>query len=73
MNRLHLSIGGMGCGGCVKTVTGLLSRIDGVKVEKVEVGRASVLLDSARVSVDMVRKALEEDGYEVPDIHAAQA
>ena len=73
MNRLHLSIGGMGCGACIRNVAGLLSGIEGVSVEKVEVGRATVLLDPARTSVDDVTKTVEEGGYPVRDARATNA
>ncbi len=41
--QIELKIEGMHCDGCVRRVTALLKRVDGVDVESVVVGEAKVL------------------------------
>ena len=63
MERVILTIEGKSCGGCVKHVTGALGALPGVRVERVSVGSAEVLVDPAASSVDAVLKALAASGY----------
>ena len=63
MQRDTLSIDGMHCDHCVDAVNEALSGVDGVTVETVEVGEATVTYDSTRASRDRLAQALDEAGY----------
>ena len=58
-----LKIEGMHCDGCVRRVTQALNALDGVRVESVEVGSATVVLDSARISSQQVAAAVNGIGF----------
>ena len=58
-------IGGMSCGGCVNSLTRVLKSTPGIEPLKVEVGRASLRLDSDTASSDTVRAAVERAGFVV--------
>lgn len=64
MERVELRIGGMSCGHCVSSVRKALSELDGVRVEDVRIGSASVAYDPARASVQDVVGAVAKQGYE---------
>jgi copper chaperone len=59
---MNIAIQGMHCQACVRRVEKAVSSVEGAKVEKVEIGSASVVADPAREQavLDAVRKA----GYE---------
>lgn len=65
MTTLNLRISGMNCGHCVGAVQKALAKVDGVEVGKVEIGSAAIRLDPARATIDAVRSAVEDAGYEV--------
>lgn len=59
------TIEGMSCGGCVNSLTRVLKTVPGIELLKVEVGRAVLRLDPARVSSDTVKAAVERAGFSV--------
>ncbi len=63
MTTETLTIDGMTCDHCVRAVREALQGIDGVEVETVAIGEATVRLDEARASRDGIAAALEEEGY----------
>lgn len=63
MERLHLTIEGMSCEHCVRAVRGRLERTDGVKVDDVNIGSATVDYDPAKTSVDDIEEAIADEGY----------
>lgn len=65
MEHTTLNILGMSCGHCVGAVTKALQAIDGVEVEQVAVGSATVAYDPSRTSTDQLAAAVEDAGYEV--------
>ena len=65
MERITLAIDGMSCGHCVKSVEQALKALDGVAVEQVAIGTATVQYDPAATSVDRLRDAVEDEGYQV--------
>jgi copper chaperone len=65
MQKLSLEIGGMSCGHCVRGVDGALKQVDGVTVENVAIGSATLEFDPARTSAEAIAKAVEEEGYKV--------
>ena len=65
MDRIKLKIEGMSCGHCVSAVDRALRSVDGVNVEQVAVGSATVSYDPATTSADRITKAIENEGYTV--------
>ena len=65
MNRTNLKIDGMSCGHCVASVKNTLSALDGVQVEQVSVGQATIAYDPATTPMDRITKAIEDEGYSV--------
>lgn len=64
MERLDLKVSGMSCGHCVAAVTSALKKIEGVAVENVTVGSASVSFDPGIADAQQIRSAIEDAGYE---------
>lgn len=62
-----LQITGMSCGGCVRSVTGVLSGLDGVTSAEVslEAGTAVVQYDETRVAPAALAQAVEDAGFDV--------
>ncbi len=65
MKTMDLAIEGMSCGHCVLAVKKELSKLRGVTVESVEVGKARLQFDELTVSVEHLAKAVEEAGFRV--------
>ena len=64
MNRtLRLTIDGMHCGGCVARVTKALGGIDGVAVQRVEVGSAELAYDEAKAQPAAIAAAVDKLGF----------
>ncbi len=59
-------IDGMGCAHCVTAVEDALDAVDGVAVEGVEIGSATVAYDPSAASHDDLVRAIEDAGYSVP-------
>ena len=70
MERVDLRIAGMSCGHCVSSVRRALSELDGVRVEEVKVGSASVAYDPERTSVQDVVDVVNDQGYEAEAVAA---
>ncbi len=58
-------INGMSCGGCVNSLTRVLNTVPGIEPLKIEVGSASLRLDTDKVTDDAVRNAVARAGFEV--------
>lgn len=67
MDRMTIDISGMSCGHCVASVKKALEQVDGVQVEQVAIGKATVLADAAKAP--SIRDAIEDAGYEVVGTH----
>jgi copper chaperone CopZ len=63
MNRTTLKIDGMSCGHCVTSVKQALQGLEGVTVENVAVGTATVSYDPATASPEQIAEAVTEAGY----------
>ena len=59
---MKVAIEGMHCQNCVQRVRKALEKLDGVKVENVEVGSAVVAADAAREAA--VLDAIKQAGFE---------
>lgn len=62
--QIELKIEGMHCDGCVRRVTALLKRVEGVEVERVVVGGATLRLPEG-VEVRVVESAVEGGGFKI--------
>jgi len=61
-----LKVEGMSCGHCVKAVTGALEELPGVTSAQVSLeGKTATVEHSGEVSLDQMKAAIEEAGYEV--------
>ncbi|WP_293762432.1 heavy metal-associated domain-containing protein [uncultured Aquitalea sp.] len=69
MTELIMKIDGMTCGGCVKSVTGILSTMAGVESADVslEQKQAVVRFDAAVVSAEELAAAVEDAGFDVAE------
>jgi copper chaperone len=65
METTELKIEGMTCGGCVKSVTRVLTGVAGVASADVslEEGRARVAFDPGRTGVEALKQVVERAGY----------
>jgi copper chaperone CopZ len=63
MQKISYAIEGMSCDACVKGVTNVFKKLDGVQVDHVEVGSAEVSFDPAKTSVEAIGRALTSAGY----------
>lgn len=68
MERVTLSIDGMTCDHCVRSVDAALKDLAGVTIEQVKVGEATVSFDPAAVTSSRIRQAIESEGYGVTAI-----
>jgi copper chaperone len=61
-----LKIGGMTCDGCARSVSNVLRALPGVLTADVSLtqGQATVSFDPAQVSVESMRGAIEDAGFE---------
>ena len=65
MDRITMKIDGMSCGHCVSSVDKALKKIDGVKVDSVGIGNATVSYDPSAVSAEQIADAVADEGYAV--------
>jgi copper chaperone len=66
METTELKVGGMTCGGCVRSVTNVLKALPGVvdAAVSLEKSEAKVTFNPARTTPAKLRKAIEDAGYE---------
>jgi|SRR5690625_2634465 len=67
MKQITLQVQGMSCGHCVSSIEDNVGEINGVKsiTVKLEDGKVEVEYDANKVTIDDVKKEIEELGYEV--------
>lgn len=63
MTTHQLQIEGMSCGHCVARVSRTLQGLDGVVVNDVKIGEATISVDPARVSLAQITAALDDVGF----------
>ena len=66
MAKTKLKINGMSCQHCVKTVTDVLRKLEGVQRAKVNLrkGEAIVHFDASRTTINNLTEAITETGFE---------
>ncbi|RSK26678.1 copper chaperone [Bacillus sp. HMF5848] len=67
MEKTTLNVSGMTCGHCEKAVKTALSNLEGVASVNVslQAGTVEVEYDTAKVSVQSLKDAVEDQGYDV--------
>ena len=65
METITIGINGMSCGHCVAAVQKALTSVQGVTVEDVQIGSATVALDTSKTARAAVELAIEAAGYDV--------
>jgi copper chaperone len=67
MAKKTLNIKGMTCDHCKSAVTGALNKLEGVSNTEINLseGIADVTYDDSKVSVDQMKEAVEDQGYDV--------
>ena len=65
MQHATFEITGMSCGHCVKAVDKALQQADGVSVENVAIGSASVQYDPAKTDAQKIAQLIDDAGYQV--------
>lgn len=63
MQRWKLAVADMHCGHCVGRVRAVLSGLDGVRIERVEVGLVELAYQPDRSSPASIAAALAREGY----------
>lgn len=66
METTTIKVSGMSCGGCVKSVTGVLTALDGVAKADVslEQKQAVIEFDAAKVNRTQLAKVIEDAGFD---------
>lgn len=69
MTEVSIKVAGMSCGGCVRNVTGVLKALPGVTDADVSLdeGVARVSYDPASVTVEQLRQAVIDAGFDSED------
>jgi copper chaperone len=62
--EIKLEIGGMTCGGCVKSVTRVLEGVPGVERASVNLETASAKVDGAGLDPNALVAAVEDAGFD---------
>jgi copper ion binding protein len=65
MKTQEFVIEGMSCGHCVMAVRKELSRLDNVKIDDVQIGKAKVEFDETKIQENRIINAIKEAGYKV--------
>lgn len=63
MRQVTLHIEGMSCGHCLNAVQRALGALPGVEIESVQIGRALLRYDEAKVTPDRIAGAVADAGY----------
>ena len=67
MERIKLEVKGMSCAHCVDAVSAALSELEGVKVESVAIGSATLTFDPEKASIGALVDAVSDAGYEADE------
>jgi copper chaperone len=67
MEHVTINIEGMSCEHCVKAVTDAVAALPSVSDISVDLdgGTASMTYDHAEISLDAIKEAIEDQGYDV--------
>lgn len=67
MSQVVIQVEGMSCNHCVQAVQSALTKLDGVTDAKVSLADKNVTVqyEEGKVSVDQMKEAIEDQGYDV--------
>jgi copper chaperone len=67
MQTVTLGISGMTCGGCVRSVTNVLTALDGVAKAEVSLEKRNAVVDydPGKVGIEQLKHSVAEAGFEV--------
>lgn len=65
MQKATFEISGMSCGHCVKAVDKALQQLDGVTIENVAIGSATVSFDAKQMDAGSIAQVIDDAGYQV--------
>ncbi|MEC0231851.1 copper ion binding protein [Paenibacillus alba] len=65
MQTATLKVAGMSCGHCVNSVEGAVKKLGALGKVDLNGGSVTVDFDEAKVSLDAIKEAIEEQGYDV--------
>ena len=67
MEKIHLKVEGMTCGGCVKSIQKALTSRDGVKAASADLdsGMVAVEFDAKAIDKSTIEKAIADAGFSV--------
>ena len=65
MQHATFEMSGMSCGHCVKAVDKALQQAEGVTVEQVAIGSATVAYDPQQTSAEAIAAVIDDAGYPV--------
>lgn len=69
MKKQTLIIEGMHCmNSCVRLVSGELSEIDGLVIDKIDVNRAEISIDEQKVTYQQLEEAISEAGFKLKEV-----
>ena len=66
METTTIKVGGMSCGGCVKSVTSVLTALEGVAKAEVSLEQAQAVIeyDAAKLGRAQLAQAIEDAGFD---------
>ncbi|OOF41599.1 hypothetical protein BKK51_05000 [Rodentibacter trehalosifermentans] len=68
MKNVRLTVTGMHCGGCVKSVTRVLEELEGVEqVNVVLEGYADIQFDENKITIAQLIDAIEDAGFDATE------
>jgi len=65
MENVLVNVKGMSCGHCVNSVEGALKEIGAKGTVDLEKGTVAVEFDESKLSLDHIKEAIEDQGYDV--------
>ncbi|WMT41338.1 copper chaperone CopZ [Paenibacillus sp. D2_2] len=65
MQNVLLNVKGMSCGHCVNSVEGALKEIGAQGKVDLKKGTVAVEFDDSKLSLDNIKEAIEDQGYDV--------
>ncbi len=71
--RYKIKMDGMSCGHCKMAARTALEGVREIEVENVEIGEAVIQTEDLDAAESLVRNVLEEEGYPLVSIEAADA
>ena len=73
MTKMTISISGMTCGHCLRSVDGALRSLADLNIDHLKVGSATVSFDETRLSTEQIVAAIAKAGYQVSGLQPAAA